>query len=778
MRRTPHARSIQDAATLALLITAASALISPAGAQDSQPQIPQALQSTIAGPPVMALTGTPVMAIVSIKDQRISLYDANGGAMRAKVSSGATDHETPVGTYSILQKNKDHYSNVYDSIAMPYMQRLTWSGLALHHGALPGYPASHGCVRLPYEYSQDIFARTRIGMRVIVARDNIAPVEISHPALLQPGPLRNRQVATNVAFETYELDDRSTSVFQADIRNSPGRKAEMDRLKADADSKISDAELAKEPVENLTAESATKARGRAPADKVLTAALKAYRIANDAAARANRDYAAAKDPEKIRSAEREKASADTAVINTTSELASAKVATIAAKVNGQAPAARLLNSASNAHRIADDKAQRANRDLAAVKALIQTADLEKASADKAVNDATLALDRAKAAPIATTDKERNAAERRLNAANMARKIANDKAARATRELTAANDPEKMRLAEFQKSSADIAVINTTSELASAKVVFEKATPDRVLDRTERLEAAADRAKVKAVDRAARAAKALAFTMEPARYTKEEALASKTRAALNAARAAKDKARAALAAIDAELANLDRDLTSATIHRDAAVTEAQAAQRRTYPVSLFVSRKMQRVYLRQGHEAIMDMPVDIANPDQSIGTHVFTAVDYDNDGAALRWTAVSLARRPASDLEKFNNRPNPRLGDVPEPYTTNATVASAVLDRVTLPPEMLEFVSQSAWPGSSLIVSDEEAHKETDTATDFIVLISGEPQGGLVKRPATDKPARAKPGRINVYTASSIPNYGYGSKYSYRYVRPSHPKFGW
>jgi hypothetical protein len=228
------------------------------------------------------------------------------------------------------------------------------------------------------------------------------------------------------------------------------------------------------------------------------------------------------------------------------------------------------------------------------------------------------------------------------------------------------------------------------------------------------------------------------------------------------------------------------LTTATIRRDVAVTEAQIAQRKTYPVSLFISRKTKRVYLRQGHQPIIDMPIEIASPERPIGTHVYTAVDYDNDGASLRWMATSLGRRPASDLETFNNRPNPRKGDVPEPYMTNATIASAVLDRVTLPPEMQEFVSQSAWPGSSLIISDEEAHKETDTATDFIVLISGEPQGGIIKRAKPEKLDEfgkpRKPKRATIYSASAIPNYGYGSNYSTRYAPArqikQQPLFGW
>ena len=93
--------------------------------------------------------GEPIMAIVSLHSQRITVYDASGWILRAPVSSGQKGRETPAGIFSVIQKEAEHYSNLYDDAYMPDMQRITWSGIALHGGALPGYPASHGCVRLP-----------------------------------------------------------------------------------------------------------------------------------------------------------------------------------------------------------------------------------------------------------------------------------------------------------------------------------------------------------------------------------------------------------------------------------------------------------------------------------------------------------------------------------------------------------------------------------------------------------------------------------------------------
>lgn len=134
----------------------------------------------------------PLMAVVSLNDQRVTLYDAQGRLARAPVSSGTTGHETPVGLYTIIQKNRDHVSNLYDA-EMPFMQRITWSGIALHAGVIPGYPASHGCVRLPTRFAETLFDMTNKGMRVVLVRADISPIAFSHPALFKPTPLQVAQ---------------------------------------------------------------------------------------------------------------------------------------------------------------------------------------------------------------------------------------------------------------------------------------------------------------------------------------------------------------------------------------------------------------------------------------------------------------------------------------------------------------------------------------------------------------------------------------------------------
>ena len=130
----------------------------------------------------------PLQIIISIADQRISLYDNGALIARSSVSTGVASHSTPLGVFSVIGKEKWHRSNIYSAAPMPYMQRITWSGIALHAGDLPGYPASHGCIRLKNDFAVRLFHLTKRGTRVIIAHDDVRPVEISNPHLFLPRP--------------------------------------------------------------------------------------------------------------------------------------------------------------------------------------------------------------------------------------------------------------------------------------------------------------------------------------------------------------------------------------------------------------------------------------------------------------------------------------------------------------------------------------------------------------------------------------------------------------
>lgn len=126
----------------------------------------------------------PVAIIVSIPDQRVHVYRNGIRIAVSTCSTGAPNHRTPTGVFTILEKDKNHRSSTYNNAPMPNMNRLTWSGVALHAGNLPGYPASHGCVRLPAKFSELLFSITHIGTPVILAGSHTDPKEVVHPGLV------------------------------------------------------------------------------------------------------------------------------------------------------------------------------------------------------------------------------------------------------------------------------------------------------------------------------------------------------------------------------------------------------------------------------------------------------------------------------------------------------------------------------------------------------------------------------------------------------------------
>jgi len=125
----------------------------------------------------------PLQIIISIEDQRISLYDNVELIARSSVSTGVPSHPTPLGIFTVISKQRWHRSNIYSNAPMPYMQRITWSGIALHAGVLPGYPASHGCIRLTDSFATRLWHLTKRGTRVIIARGDVRPFEIRNPHL-------------------------------------------------------------------------------------------------------------------------------------------------------------------------------------------------------------------------------------------------------------------------------------------------------------------------------------------------------------------------------------------------------------------------------------------------------------------------------------------------------------------------------------------------------------------------------------------------------------------
>ena len=125
----------------------------------------------------------PLIISISIEKQKLRIYDANGFFAETPISTGMKGHPTPMGVFSVIQKHKLHHSNIYSGAPMPYMQRITWSGVAMHAGVLPGYPASHGCIRMPMAFAVKMWNWTKMGARVFVTPGDMTPSSFSHPLL-------------------------------------------------------------------------------------------------------------------------------------------------------------------------------------------------------------------------------------------------------------------------------------------------------------------------------------------------------------------------------------------------------------------------------------------------------------------------------------------------------------------------------------------------------------------------------------------------------------------
>jgi chemotaxis protein histidine kinase CheA len=199
----------------------------------------------------------PIMAIVSIKSQQVTFYDADGWILRAPVSTGTTGRETPAGVFAVIEKDKDHHSSMYDDAWMPNMLRITWNGIALHGGPLPGYAASHGCVRMPFDFAEKVFDKAPMGMRVIISPNDTEPVAFSDPALFVPKQDVIDAMPARAQALARDADDATKAAVAAKAAVAPAKRA---------------AATAPAAVRNLASLKARADAEFAYAEKVLTAA--------------------------------------------------------------------------------------------------------------------------------------------------------------------------------------------------------------------------------------------------------------------------------------------------------------------------------------------------------------------------------------------------------------------------------------------------------------------------------------------------------------------------
>ena len=482
----------------------------------------------------------PLVINVSIDKQRLAVYDQTGLIAEAPVSTGQIGYPTPTGVFSILEKNEIHHSNLYGGAPMPNMQRLTMSGVALHAGQLPGYPASHGCIRLPYGFSKKLFGMTELGARVIVSYEPVTPAPIVSSRLFKAYPPET--VASTDAAQPTRVADASgttvgTSVVSADATARP-----------------------------------------------------TYR-------------------------------------------------------------------------------ERRLREIASLTAALRTAGYKAATAKFDLVQATRDLDTARA---------------KLKAA----KAEADERAGATRK------------AKNAKGEIDDDLAAVTRRIASGRKMNDD-------DKAEAIE------KKQTLEEKSRAA---TDTLEAAR--RDEAPAAE---AVKAAAAGVDDAEAKRKAAVAAVAEAQTAIADA-IAADEGAKRREA--KRAYPASVLISRATGKLYVRQGYEPTLEVPVTFTDADQPIGTHVFTALHYTPSKTDLTWTVASIAT-PPGPVPQERRRRQARV-ELPAPEVDKGIpqTAEMALERVQIPDEVREQVADIMKPGSSVIISDYGTGYETGKFTDFIIQTRG------------------------------------------------------
>jgi L,D-transpeptidase catalytic domain len=240
----------------------------------------------------------PLLAIVSIANQRVLVYDGTGVVAQSPVSTGMPGYPTPTGVFSVLQRSRFHRSNIYSNAPMPFMQRLTWSGVALHAGVLPGYPASHGCIRLPHGFAVELWGMTKIGTRVVVAPDDAPALPIEHARLpvpsLTPVPVDDDRLSEEAGSKALGpalasaagkrvVDAQGALIPPRESRVDPWQRAIAAKAFAarDAAAKAKAAKLAAEAAAAKAAEAGSASRALQSAELAVATAERR----NDAAAR-------------------------------------------------------------------------------------------------------------------------------------------------------------------------------------------------------------------------------------------------------------------------------------------------------------------------------------------------------------------------------------------------------------------------------------------------------------------------------------------------------------
>ncbi len=328
----------------------------------------------------------PMFFIISVGKQRVSVYGNNGLYTRSPVSTGRPDHPTPLGIFNIIGKERFHHSNIYSGAPMPFMQRITWSGIAMHEGVLPGYAASHGCIRMPHDFAKRMFGYTDGNERVIITRQDIVPANFSHPRLPVP-KLMSIAGSDNIASGSSQMLQNALATAESSSKMGGAEKVDVS-VKSDAGDAASQRML--NPLEFAKAMKARAARKAEEAAAAVNPAQNALELRNREAKAAAADLrkaeiALSNAKDRLENADRQlkKASGEEAINSATAakSAAEAKIKEAeaflenakrqkAGKDEDVSSAVRALKDVDNIRRAAADAVKSWNRRLAPISIFI------------------------------------------------------------------------------------------------------------------------------------------------------------------------------------------------------------------------------------------------------------------------------------------------------------------------------------------------------------------------------------------------------------------------
>jgi L,D-transpeptidase catalytic domain len=274
-------------ARFVIFLVAAAIPLVPVGT--SHPAVAHMLSDTATDAKKKLTDPGPVLAVVSLAKQRIWVYGSTGLIAQSPVSTGKPGYRTPAGLFSVVQKRKFHRSNIYWNAPMPYMQRITWSGVTLHAGPVPGYPASHGCIRLPHQFAVKLWGMTKVGARVIVAANDVSvlpleAVQLPVPKLL-PVPEESDSAGANARGEVNTAGNFSArpvnfAAASPNAGSAAGRLlSPVERAKLIRERAVADAAATAKAAKKAIATSARKAAAAKSAGAALRASESALAMA-------------------------------------------------------------------------------------------------------------------------------------------------------------------------------------------------------------------------------------------------------------------------------------------------------------------------------------------------------------------------------------------------------------------------------------------------------------------------------------------------------------------